>query len=71
MSKIRLTCRESTRLLLTRQDRRLPWQERLRLRLHLVVCKACPRVARQLDLMRSAMGAWARYAEGSGEDGRS
>jgi hypothetical protein len=70
MSNIRLTCRQATKLLLSRQDRHLPWRERMRLRLHLIVCKACPRVARQLDLMRSAMGKWARYAEDAGEGDR-
>lgn len=63
MPKIRLTCRQAAHLLLSRRDRRLPLVDRLALRLHLVICRACPRVARQLDLMHEAMGQWRRYAE--------
>lgn len=62
--KIRLTCREMARLVLEGQDRRLRTVERLALRLHLLVCSACPRFVRQAALMRQAMGRWKHYAEG-------
>lgn len=58
-------CREVTRLVLEGEDRRLGWAERLRVRLHLRVCQACPRFVAQVALMREAMGRWKRYA---GED---
>ncbi len=61
--KIELNCRDVTRLVLASQDRELPLADRLRVRLHLVVCKACPRFVQQVALMRQAMGRWKRYAE--------
>jgi hypothetical protein len=60
---IRLTCRDATRLVLEGEDRRLGAAERLRLRLHLLVCRHCPRFVRQVELMRGAMGRWRTYAE--------
>ena len=64
--RLRRTCRESGALLLSRQDRALPWVERLALRLHLMACKACPRFERQVETMEAAMKRWRRYSE-SGE----
>jgi hypothetical protein len=49
--------------MLSRQDRALPWVERLALRLHLAVCDACPRFERQLDVMSAAMKRWRHYSE--------
>lgn len=60
--KLRVTCREATRLVLEGEDRRLQRGERFMLRLHLLICKACPRFVRQVRFMRSAMGHWRRYA---------
>ena len=53
-----LSCREVTRLLSQAQDRPLALGERVKLRLHLVVCTACTRFERQLAFMRVAL---ARY----------
>lgn len=61
--KIRLSCRDVTRLVLEGEDRSLSWPERVRIRLHLFICAACPRFVGQVRLMRSAMGRWKRYAE--------
>lgn len=61
--KLRLTCREATRLALQGEDRRLALAERLSLRLHLMVCRACPRFIAQLGLMRGAMGPWRTYRQ--------
>jgi hypothetical protein len=66
--KPHLTCREATRLVLAGEDRRLLLHERVRLRVHMLICKACPNFQRQVDFMRSAMGQWRRYAEGE-DDG--
>lgn len=60
---LRRTCREVTALALRAEDQALPWRERLAMRLHLMVCKACPRFAAQLALMRSASARWRRYSE--------
>lgn len=61
--KIRLTCREMARLVLQGEDRRLTVGERLATRLHLLVCRACPRFVDQVALMRQAVGRWKRYAD--------
>jgi hypothetical protein len=53
--------------MLSRQDRALPWVERLALRLHLAACQACPRFERQLETMNAAMKRWRHYSE-SGEN---
>lgn len=65
--RLRRTCREAAALMLSRQDRALPWVERLALRLHLAACKACPRFERQLETMNAAMKRWRHYSE-SGEN---
>jgi hypothetical protein len=62
-----ITCREATRLVLEGEDRQLAWGERLALRIHLLACKVCPRFARQVHLMRSAVGRWKQYAEDDGQ----
>jgi hypothetical protein len=61
--KLKLSCRDVTRLVLEGEDRRLGWHERLGVRLHLWVCEACPRFVGQVALMRQAMNRWKRYAE--------
>ena len=61
-----LNCKEASRLLSQQQDRELSVSERLSLRMHLAVCKACTRVSEQFDFLRKAV---ARYAgQGSGPD---
>jgi hypothetical protein len=62
--RLKLSCRDVTHLVLQAEDRRLSFADRLRVRLHLLVCRACPRFVRQVRFMRSAMGRWRRYAEG-------
>ncbi|MFZ5548343.1 MAG: zf-HC2 domain-containing protein [Pseudomonadota bacterium] len=62
-----LNCRQATQLVLQGEDRALRWPERLRLRLHLAVCEACPRFVGQVQLMRRAMGGWRAYRDGADE----
>jgi hypothetical protein len=62
--KLKLSCRDVTRLVLQGEDRRLSFAERLGVRLHLLICQACPRFVRQVRFMRGAVGRWRRYAEG-------
>lgn len=50
-----LSCREATRLLSQREDRRLSYGERIKLRLHLWVCTACTRFSRQLAFLRQGV----------------
>lgn len=62
------TCKEVTALVIAREDRALPWAERVALRLHMVICEACPKFQRQIFTMRGAMAQWRNY--GSGDDPR-
>jgi hypothetical protein len=66
----RRTCREVATLVLAREDRALNFPERLSIRIHFLVCKACPNFAQEVQTMRSAMDNWRRYSE-QDDDGRS
>ncbi|MGV3498401.1 MAG: zf-HC2 domain-containing protein [Hydrogenophaga sp.] len=61
----RRTCKQVSALLIAREDRALPWTDRVGLRLHLAICEACPRFERQVLAMREAMGHWRHYADDS------
>lgn len=50
-----LSCREASRLQSDSLDRPLRLRERLALLLHLLLCRACTRAQRQLELLRTAM----------------
>ncbi|WP_234266647.1 zf-HC2 domain-containing protein [Hydrogenophaga sp. NFH-34] len=65
---LRRTCQEATALMVAREDRDLPWAERLALRLHLAVCHACPRFERQMLTMRNAMRQWRHYSDHDGDE---
>jgi hypothetical protein len=54
----RITCQHASRLLSQRMEQRLPLGKRIRLRLHLVACDACTRVANQFDALRLGLRAW-------------
>lgn len=54
----RITCLQASRLLSQQMEHSLPWRMRLRLRLHLIACDACMRVARQFEAMRLALQSW-------------
>lgn len=57
----KINCREATHLVLQGEDQPLTWADRLRLRMHLAICAACPRFVRQVTLMRQAIGGWRAY----------
>jgi hypothetical protein len=57
------TCKEVAALLIAREDRALPWHDRLALRLHMAVCGACPIFERQVLTMRNAMQQWRNYQD--------
>ena len=59
-----LSCRQASRLMSDDLDRKLSSLERIALRLHLSICEACPRVVRQLALMRRASREWRDGVEG-------
>ncbi|HSU43143.1 MAG TPA: zf-HC2 domain-containing protein [Casimicrobiaceae bacterium] len=50
-----VSCREASRLLSRREERPLTGVERIKLALHLRLCSACTRFARQLVFIRRAM----------------
>ena len=57
------SCREASWLITERMDRRLTLSERLGLRFHLAICHACPRLVRQMDIMRDALKRWSMHVE--------
>lgn len=57
------TCKEVSALVIAREDRVLPWRDRLALRLHMAVCAACPTFERQVLTMQNAMRQWRRYED--------
>ena len=61
--KLKLNCRDATRLVLQAEDRPLRTSEKLAVRFHLLICQACPEFSRQVRFMRQAMGRWKGYAE--------
>ena len=50
-----MDCKHVSWLVSQAQERRLPWRQRLALRLHLWMCAGCNRFARQLVLLREAV----------------
>jgi hypothetical protein len=62
-----IPCKRAAELMVAREDRPLTWGEGTALRVHLLMCKACPRFEKQLLTMRQALGAWRRYREGDDE----
>lgn len=57
------SCREVSALILAREDRHLSWPERLAIRVHFLICKACPRFEQQVRTMRGALDMWRSYRD--------
>jgi hypothetical protein len=57
------TCKETTALVIAREDRLLPLSDRIALRLHMAACKVCPRFERQVLTMRNALRQWRHYTD--------
>ncbi|NVO05923.1 MAG: zf-HC2 domain-containing protein [Rhodoferax sp.] len=55
------TCKQATALMVAREDRALALPDRLALRLHLLICAACPRFERQMLGMRNQFRQWRNY----------
>jgi predicted anti-sigma-YlaC factor YlaD len=64
------SCRQVSELLSARLDRKLSLMEGLGLRFHLAMCKACSRVAQQLELLRTGAADLPGLDEGKGPRGR-
>jgi len=60
---LRRTCREMTSLLIAREDRKLPWNDRLAMVFHLWACTACPKFEMQALITRERLKRWRNYSE--------
>jgi hypothetical protein len=58
-----LSCKEVSRLLSESLDRDLPWQQRVSLRLHLLMCSLCSRFRRHMLFLRDAARVFAAEAD--------
>ena len=64
-----MMCKGATRLMSLKQDRRLTFQERISLRLHLSMCGACRQCDRQFVLLHRAGERFeSRLSDASGDD---
>lgn len=50
-----LNCQQTSQLVSQSLDRRLTWQERFALRMHLWMCKYCKRFQQQVIALRAAL----------------
>lgn len=57
------SCKEVTALVIAREDRHLPLRERAALRVHMLICQACPRFERQVLTMRNATRQWRNHID--------
>lgn len=58
-----LDCRHATLLASQSMEKRLSLRQRIALRLHLLMCDACTQFARQLQVLRKAIGQVGRHIE--------
>lgn len=56
-----LSCKEATRLVSEKLDRELPFWQRLGLRLHVLMCRACSRYKCQVTMLDRAVCEHYRY----------
>jgi hypothetical protein len=64
------TCREVAAILVAREDRDLGLADRLALRMHMVICEACPKFERQMLTLRNSMQQWRNYTVGEDSSDR-
>jgi hypothetical protein len=53
--KLKIDCKDVSRLISNAQDQDLPPAERVQLRLHFVICETCRNVDEQMQFIRRAM----------------
>jgi hypothetical protein len=63
-SIIMLSCKDVCRLVSESLDRKLPWHQRMQMRVHLLLCSACSCFQRQMQFLRRA----ARFRFDTGEN---
>ena len=59
-----LSCKDVCHVVSESLDRKLSWCERLRVKIHLLMCAACQQMARQMELLRTV----ARHCGSTGEE---
>lgn len=59
-----LTCKQASQIITQSYDRRLSWQERWNMRIHLFICDACAHFAKQMRFLRQAAR---RFAQGQAD----
>ncbi|WP_031406552.1 zf-HC2 domain-containing protein [Thiomonas sp. FB-Cd] len=62
------SCREISAFVLAREDRALSFAERWAIRLHFLMCEACPRFEKQVLTMRQAMSNWRNYRDSDSDE---
>ena len=60
---LRRTCREAAALIISREDRVLAMRDRIALKLHLLVCSACPKFENQVLTLRAALEKWRHHGQ--------
>lgn len=63
-----LRCEEADRLMSDSLDRQLSWSERVALKGHLVVCRACRRARRQMVILQQTMRKSLDIADAAGDE---
>jgi len=61
MIPLKRTCKQAAALMVAREDLALSLADRVALRLHLLICAACPRFERQILGMRNSLKQWRNY----------
>lgn len=63
--KILINCQRSSELISQRLDEELGLRQKIQLRMHLAICKACPNTVKNFNLMRNQLKKWKNYTENS------
>ena len=61
-------CSEVTRMVSESLDRKLPFSQRLGIRIHFLMCKICPEAKKQMLFIKEAMGRLAAEIAGQESD---
>ena len=64
---LRLTCEEASLLISKKQETRLTWQERFRLRFHVSICEPCTRFAQQVRVLDASLSRFFKATDGRSE----